>query len=550
MKPIFYARLILAAFCLSSGIAAAQTRQEAPASSLVSKSAKAIGYQVGGGSTRIDMVSTGLMLRASGEAKVEAKKGITNIEVKILGLDQPVKLGTEFLTCVLWAVSPDGRTSNIGELLIDKYGQGTLKATTQLQTFSLIVTAEPYFSVRQPSELVILENEVRPDTKGKIFIVNDYKLMKRSQYQKMGNPLALSLDLKSVPLEMYEARNAVEIAKTRQAGKYAPEIFTKAEASLKMAEDLLARKGNKREVISRARESIQFSEDARALADERQEQERVAQEREAAAAKARAAAEAKAAAEAAEAKRKAEEEARRQAELVAAREALMKAEAEAAALRAKADAEAAAAKAKVEAAKAKAEADAAAAKAKAEAEAEAAKAAAEQEALRTKEEAARIEAERARQEAEKATRDQQELRARLLEQFNRILETRDTPRGLVVTMADVLFDTGKYELRPEAREKLARLSGIVLSHPGLMLQVEGHTDSTGSDELNQKLSEQRAGATRDYLIQQGLTADRVTAVGFGKTMPVADNSTADGRRKNRRVEIVVGGEVIGVKIGK
>ena len=138
----------------------------------------------------------------------------------------------------------------------------------------------------------------------------------------------------------------------------------------------------------------------------------------------------------------------------------------------------------------------------------------------------------------------------LLEQFNRILETRDTPRGLVVTMADVLFDTGKYDLRATAREKLARLSGIVLAHPGLILQVEGHTDSTGGEELNQKLSERRAGATRDYLIKQGLGEATITAAGFGKTMPVADNNTTDGRQKNRRVEIIIGGEVIGAKIGK
>jgi outer membrane protein OmpA-like peptidoglycan-associated protein len=305
----------------------------------------------------------------------------------------------------------------------------------------------------------------------------------------------------------------------------------------------LAKKANKKETISRAREAVQFSEDARALAVERQEAERIAQEREAAAAKAKAEAEAKAAAEAAQAKRKADEEARRQAELAAAREAQMKAEAEAAALRAKAEAD-------VMAAKAKADADAAAAKAKAESEAAAAKAKAVQDALAAKEEAAKAEAERARREAEKAEREKQELRARLLEQFNRILETRDTPRGLVVTMADVLFDTGKYDLRPATREKLARLSGIVLAHPGLMLQVEGHTDSTGSDELNQKLSEQRAGTTRDYLIQQGLAANSITAMGFGKTMPVADNSTADGRQKNRRVEIIISGEVIGTKIGK
>jgi outer membrane protein OmpA-like peptidoglycan-associated protein len=363
--------------------------------------------------------------------------------------------------------------------------------------------------------------------------------MKREQYQKMGNPLALALDLKHVPLEMYEARNSVEIAKSRGADKYAPEIFTKAESSLKMAENALARKANKREILSVARETAQFSEDARALAAQRQEEERIAKEREAAAARAKAEAEAKAAAEAAEAKQRADEEARRQAELAAAKEARMEAEAEAAAVRAQAKADAAAAKAKMEAdalkaqeAQMKAEADAAAAKAKMEADA-----------LRAKEEAANAEAARARRAAE-------ELRAQLLDQFNRVLETRDTPRGLVVNMADVLFDTGKYNLRPAAREKLAKLSGIVVAHPGLNLAVEGHTDSTGSDEFNQKLSEQRAETVRNYLIEQGLPEAGVTAQGLGKTVPIADNGTAVGRQQNRRVEIIVSGEVIGAKIGK
>jgi len=113
----------------------------------------------------------------------------------------------------------------------------------------------------------------------------------------------------------------------------------------------------------------------------------------------------------------------------------------------------------------------------------------------------------------------------------------------------VLFDTGKHDLRPEARERLARLSGIVLAHPGLNLEVEGHTDSTGGDELNQRLSEQRAGTTREYLIQQGLAENHVTAKGYGKTTPVADNSTAQGRQQNRRVELIVSGEVIGTQIG-
>ena len=307
--------------------------------------------------------------------------------------------------------------------------------------------------------------------------------MKRGQYEKIGNPLALTLDPK-LPLEVYEARNAVDIAKSRGADKYAPEIYSKAEASLKMVENSLAAKADKNAVISTARQTAQFSEDARALAVQRQEEERIAKEREDAAAKAKAEAEARAAVEATEAKRKADAEAQRQAELSAAKEGLMQA----------------------------------------------------------KEQAAKAEAERVRKAAEA-------LRAQLLEQFNRILETRDTPRGLVVNMGDVLFDTGKFDLRSQAREKLAKLSGIVLAHPGLKLAIEGYTDSTGSDELNRKLSQDRADAVRGYLTEQGLPQDSVTAQGFGKSEPVADNNTAAGRQKNRRVEIVVSGEVIGEKIG-
>jgi outer membrane protein OmpA-like peptidoglycan-associated protein len=383
--------------------------------------------------------------------------------------------------------------------------------------------------------MLVLENDVRKNTKGRLFIVDDYKLMKRSQYQKRDNPLALSLDLKHVPLEMYQARNAVEIARSRGADQYAHEIFSKAEGGLELAENALARKANKKEILSLARQTTQSSEDARALTAERQEQERIASERAAAAAKAKAEAEAKAAAEAAAAKERAAAEAHRQAELAAAREAQFKAEA--AARQAEAEQREALLKAAAVARESQLKLEAAAKEA---AEREARIAAEAESAAR--EASARAEAERARGAAEA-------LRAQLLEQFNRILETRDSVRGLVITMADVLFDTGKYDLRPTTREALARLSGIVLAHPGLTLEVEGHTDSTGSDELNQTLSEQRANAVRAYLIQQGLSADAVTARGFGKTAPVADNSTAAGRQKNRRVELVVAGEVIGVRIG-
>jgi outer membrane protein OmpA-like peptidoglycan-associated protein len=515
------------ALCVLTGAAWAQTAQvpDTPASALISKSVTAIGYRVGGGSTKVDLNGTGLSPQASGEAKVEAKTGVTNIEVQVENLSQPGKFGAEFLTHVLWSVTPDGRTANLGEIVVDKDGKCKLVATTAAQTFSLIVTAEPYFAVRQPSELIVLENAIRKDTKGKIFPINDFKLMRRAQYQKLGNPLALTLDLKNVPLEMYEARNAVEIARSRQADKFAPEIFSKATSSLQMAENDLARKANKKDIASIARQTVQFSEDSRALSVQRQEALRIKEEREAAAAKAKADAEAKAAAEAAVAKQKADEEARRQAELAAAREATMKAEAEAAAV------------------KAQAAADAAAAKAKAEADAAAAKAQAEADALKAKEEAAKADADRARKAAE-------DLRAQLLAQFNRILDTTDTPRGLVVNMGDVLFEIGKYNLQPPAREKLARLSGIILSHPGLNLEIEGYTDNTGSDDLNQKLSEQRANSVRDYLITQGLADNTVTAKGLGKSNPVADNSTAAGRKLNRRVEIIVSGEIIGTKIGK
>jgi len=477
---------------VSAGTASAQAQQDVPKSNVTIKSVKAVGYRVGDWSTKVDLKGTELMSQAAGEAKVEARQGKTNIEVSIKDLAPPTKLGAEFLTYVLWVVTPDGRSGNTGEILINKNGDGKLSATTPAQTFSMIVTAEPYFAVRMPSEMVILENDTRKDTKGQIFPVNDFKLMKRAQYEKLGNPLAMTPDLERVPLQVYEARNAVEIAKSRGAEKDAPEILNKAISSLQATENALNAKADKKDIMSSARQTVQFAEDARALAAQRQDQTRIAVEKEAAAAKARADAEAKAA-----------EEAKRQAELAAAKQAQMKAEAEAAATKAKAEADA----------------------------------------LKAKEEAARAEAER----SQKAAAD---LRAQLLEQFNRILEIRDTPRGLVVNMGDVLFDFGKYDLRPEAREKLAKLSGIILAHPGLELAVEGHTDNVGNDELNQRLSEKRAETARAYLIQQGLSEASVAARGFGETAPLADNLTAEGRQRNRRVEIVVSGEVIGAKIGK
>jgi outer membrane protein OmpA-like peptidoglycan-associated protein len=546
MRRSIMVGLILLLYCMGVQIGGAQDK--APLK-VVTKTVKAIGYTVGGGKTTIDFKGTELMPEARGTARVKAKKGYVEIDVDINNLSQPTMFGAEFLTYVLWAVSPDGRSSNLGELIINKKGNGKLKVSTQLSVFSLLVTAEPYFAVRQPSEILVLENEIRSDTIGTVFLVKDYKLMEKTQYQKLGNPLSMVLDLRSVPLDMYEARNAVDIARSRGAEKYASEIFAKAEAGLKIAEKSLVSKAKKQDIASTARQVVQFSEDARALATRRQEEERIIQEQEAAAAKAKAEAEAKASAAAADAKRQAElaaaneallkADAKRQAELAAANEALLKAEAQR-------QTEIAAANEALLKAEAQRQAEMAAAREtqmKAEADAAAARAQAEADALRAKEEAAQAEAKRAREAAEA-------LRAQLLEQFNRILETRDTLRGLVVNMADVLFDTGKYNLAPLAREKLARLAGIVLSHPELKLEIEGHTDSTGSEELNQRLSEQRGSEVRRYLIEQGLPEANITAKGLGETMPVADNNTRAGRQKNRRVEIIVSGDVIGTSIGE
>lgn len=491
--------LTIVCACAFASATFAQKKQEIPAADVISKSIKAIGYEVGGGSTKVIFIGTSAAPNASGEAKVDAKKSGTEIDLKVKALPQPTTLGAEFLTYVLWTITPDGTTTNLGEVPIDKNGEGKLSVTAQSQTFAMIVTAEPYFAVQLPSELVVLENDTKKNTKGKIYPDNDYRLMKRTQYAKLGNPLALTPDLKKIPLDMYEARNAVDIAKSQKAEQYAPEIYTKATSSLQMAENALASNSDKSKVITTARQTIQFAEDARALSAERQEAERIQKEKDAAAAEA-----------AAKAKAEADAEAKRQAELTAAKEAQMKAEAAAAA---------------------------------ASADAAAQKAAMEQSALQAKEQAARDEA--ARAQAATAA-----LRAQLLRQLNEVLQTTDTPRGLVVNMADVLFETNKYALSQDAQLKLAKLSGIIQAHPGLNLAIEGYTDTTGTPDYNLKLSQQRADTVRDFLVAQGLSADTITAKGLGQADPVADNGTAAGRKQNRRVEIIVSGEVIGVKVGR
>jgi outer membrane protein OmpA-like peptidoglycan-associated protein len=495
---------------------------------VVSRTIKAINYHHRTGTTRIDFRGTELAPAAKGQARVESRMGSTKIETEVERLEPANKFGPEFLTYVMWAITPEGRAQNIGELALDGH-KAKLLSTTELQAFGLMVTAEPYFAVTQPSDVVVMENFVNRETTGTIQDVEaKYELLPRGAYTRnVGNFLPVKINPKG-PLQLAEAENAVNIARLTGAETYAADTFQKALINLQNAQGFLRRGGDRKRSETNAREAAQTAEDARLITIKKLQAEQLAQERAAAADR-----EAAARAEAdAQTQRRAQAEADR-------------AQAEAERLRAEAERSAA------ERAKREAE-DATRRAEKQQAEAEAASAAAV-----AQQQTARLEADRARLAAEEANRGRQqaetekiELRDRLLRQFNLILETRDTARGLIVNMADVLFDTGKYTLRPGAREKLSKVAGIVLSHPGLNLEIEGHTDSVGGDEYNQRLSEQRAVAVRDYLAQQGIPATSVAAKGFGKNMPVASNDTAAGRQRNRRVELVVSGEIIGTQIGR
>jgi outer membrane protein OmpA-like peptidoglycan-associated protein len=537
---VFRTTLVMVSLLVFALVAAAQVQVQRGGDNpiykltinVVERTTTAINYQHRSGSTTIDFRGTPLLAQARGEAKVESKQGYIEIEVEFDDLQPATRFGPEFLTYVMWAISPEGRAINLGEVILNGT-KSKLNVTTDLQAFGLIVTAEPYFSVTQPSNVVVMENVIRPDTRGKIEQVDaKFELLERGQYVVNVPPSELKpipLD-KKVPLDLYEAQNAVRIARWAGADRDAPDSFKKAQDLLTQAENYQARKAGNKPVSMTAREAVQTAEDARLIALKRQDEARLAQERAAAADRENAA---RAAAD------KAKQEAELAAQRTAQAESEQRLEAE---RRARAEAERAAA----EAAEARTRADAERARADAErTRAEADRARLEADANARAREAAQAEADRARLAVQQAEQEKQALRKQLVDQFNKILETRDTARGLIVNMSDVLFDTGKYTLKPGAREKLAKISGIVLAHPGLKLDVEGHTDSVGGDDYNQKLSEQRANSVRDFLVGQGVGSNMITARGFGKTRPVASNDTAAGRQQNRRVEMVVSGDIIG-----
>jgi outer membrane protein OmpA-like peptidoglycan-associated protein len=489
---------------------------------VVSRSVQAVNYKHRGGATKMDFAGTDLMPQARGQAKVESKKGYIEIEVEFANLEKPTTFGNEYLTYILWAISPEGRAVNLGEILVGDNHRSKVDVTTDLQAFALVVTAEPYYAVRQPSNVVVLENVVREDTKGTTEAMHTkYELLERGGYIPTGykfDPVVLNSKL---PLEFFEARNALRIAQSEGAEIYAKDSYQHASRLMDQVDaDATSKHTDRKAMIGVAREVVQTAEDARAITVKKIDEERVANERQAAA---NTLAQTQAQADTAIQQKE-------QAESDQARAERAKARAESDAANARNDA------ANAQSAAAKARADMADSQATSANALSAAQADADQ---------SRLAAQQARASAQQADADKAAMRVRLSEQLNKILQTRDSARGLIVSMSDVLFDTGKYTLKPGAREKLAKVAGILLAYPGLNIEVGGYTDNVGGDSMNQTLSENRASSVRDYLVQQGVSTNSVTAKGFGNTLAVASNDNAAGRQQNRRVELLVSGDAIG-----
>jgi outer membrane protein OmpA-like peptidoglycan-associated protein len=558
----------LLAFALTSASALAQVApnptQHSPTSpqdpvtifhiTVVGRTTPAINYRPRHDDTPLDFEGTSLLPKAEGHANVSGEKGYIRIDAKFDKLEPATRFGPEYLTYVMWAITPEGRATNLGELQV-KGDDGRLKVTTELQAFALIVTAEPYFAVTQPSDVVVMENVVRKglwdNTNGRVEPLQaKYELLKRGAYL-MNTDAALvkwPAPEPGAPLDVAQARNAVEIARLARADQYAADTYGKAARLFAEAEEARKRHKDRNKIMMPARQAVQTAEDARIISLQRQEQ--IYQEQQRAAAlqreneardRARVEEERRLQAEQqrflAEQQRLDADRQRREAELQRqqADQQRLLAEQRAEQEKAAADAaRAAAEKDRLDAEVQRADADRVRAEAeRARLDAESARAAAE------------AQAQQARSLAEQADREKAQLREQLRVQLNTILETRETARGLVINVSDVLFDFDSANLKPGAREKVARIAGILQSHPDLKILVEGHTDSVGSDEYNLRLSERRADSVRAGLVQQGVNRDVVGTAGFGESKPVASNGTAAGRQQNRRVEVVVSGESIG-----
>jgi outer membrane protein OmpA-like peptidoglycan-associated protein len=467
---------------------------------VVERTVKAVNYQYHNGPTRIDFRGTVLMPPANGEAVVESKAGRTVIDAKLSHINSPTRYGGGYLTYVLWAITPEGHAKNLGEVLTDASDRAKLSVTTDLQAFGLIVTAEPYAAVRQPSDVVVVENEVRPDTIGHVEpILAKAELLPRGHYTyhiasqasaAETNGVKVTMDRYESMLEVYEAQNAVQIARAQGADRYAPDTFARAEEMLRNAQRFDAQKADRKTVVTEARHAAQTAEDARILAEQRKRDQELVDARAAA---------------------QHEQELR---------------------IRAEADAQ----RARTTADHVQSEPEPIT---RTQPEIEIA--------VRPEPVSAKaqvtvsqpITAVEESPSSEPIHADKAGLRVQLLGQLNAAMLTRDTPRGLVATLGDADFRGPT--LRPEIYRNLARIASAIVAHPGLMVLVEGNCDSpSGGHE-----ADERAAAVHDALVVAGVPSVRVTARNLGDTRPVVSNASATGRLQNRRVEVTISGEPIG-----
>jgi flagellar motor protein MotB len=482
---------------------------------VVQRTVQAVNYFYRQGPTPIDFRGTVLSPQGKGWALVESRQGRTDIDANFEHFKASQEYGREYLTYVLWAITPEGRPHNLGEIVPDHADKGHLRVTTDVQAFAMIVTAEPYAAVRQPSDVVVLENQVRPNTAGSTVTVNaKYELLPRGQYTWNVNS-SLSAEIANSPkvstrefetlTELYQAENAVGIAGSVGAAQFAPETLARARDLLQQAQQMHAAKAESHRVIEIARQASQTAEDARLIAVQRQQtaalaaaQTEASQARQQASAAQQAAAQAQGQADAQV--QQAEQEA--QAAIQRANALQQQADSDHAALL-QAQQSAAVARQREQ------QAELAASQAQAQAQAQASPA----------------------READRAAA----VRVRLLEDLNSVLSATDTPRGLVVTIPD--SDFRGESVYGAAAERIARVAAIVSGQSGLHLTVEGYSDR-GS---RQELSEARAFAVRRVLANNGLSAASMTAKGFGDSRPLGPA----GQPENSRVEIVIAGDPIG-----
>ena len=437
-------------------------------------------------SIEVSFAGTSRAPKAEIRADVEAREAQTAIEISFTKMRPAVLFAGDVTSFVVWAVTRDGKYENLGELWVrDENGDASF--STGLKEFALIVTAESHAMVDDPSELIVFYSEAPVKPKGSRVTPIQFARFVPAPRHDVESIAGLDYTLDK-PIDLVQAQKAFELAQRAEAEQYAPGLMHEARITLAQANALATASGRRKEMVDFSRRTVSLSSEAMRVT-----------------------------------KRKVEEKELEQ------RIASRRAEMEALESRAR-SAESAAATANRDLEQARAE--------RTSVEAEMARLGDEK--LRLEDQTLRLEAERAALERQKA-----ELLQRLQGALSRVAETRNTARGFIVNLPDILFDTNEATLKPEAKITIAKLSGIMLLMAELNVRIEGHTDTTGTAAYNMKLSQRRADSVLAFLIESGLASERMTAVGYGMERPLADNTTAGGRARNRRVELVIAEGQIG-----